>query len=157
MLMFNKALARDGFRCMVTGMLDRGSVRRCQPLLHESLRKGIRVIEVETAHILNEPTMQGIDPEGGGKEGVTMNNVWFPHYVSSPPFYSCIIQTHYVTGAMAILDSFGFTDFTEAFQQSGGVCQAWNLLSLQHDLHKSFNFLEMWFEGTQKVCCPETC
>ena len=157
MLTFNKALARDDFRCMVTGMLDRTLARRCQPLLDASLRERIKLGEVQTAHILNESTMQGIDPEGASKEGATMNKVRFPHYGSSPPFHSCIIQTQFAASAMAILDSFGFSKFTKAFRQSGGVHEVWNLLSLEPNLHKSFDLLEMWFEGTQKVHCSETC
>lgn len=58
---------------------------------------------------------------------------------------------------MAILDSLGFSDFIEAFRQSGGVHQVWNLLSLDGHLHKKFDLLEMWFEGTEKVRCSETC
>ena len=70
-----KALARDDFRCMVTGMLDHRSVGHCQALLHESLNEDITMSEIQTAHIFNGSTLQGIDPEGGGKEGATMNKV----------------------------------------------------------------------------------
>ena len=58
---------------------------------------------------------------------------------------------------MAILESFGFSEFAEAFRQSGGIHEVWNLLSLEPNLHKLFNILQMWFEGTQKVRCSETC
>lgn len=77
--MFNKALARDGFMCMVTGMLDHSSVRHCQPLLRkaerEAERKDITTTEVQAAHILKESTMEDIDPEGGDEEGATTRRV----------------------------------------------------------------------------------
>ena len=52
---------------------------------------------------------------------------------------------------MAVLDSFGFSQFTEAFRKSGGVHEVWNLLSLDHNLHQTFDRLGMWFEGAEKV------
>ena len=56
-----KALARDDFRCMVTGMLDHRSVGHCQALLHESLNEDITMSEIQTAHIFNGSTLQGIE------------------------------------------------------------------------------------------------
>lgn len=72
---FNQALARDRYRCMVTGMLDYGSVRHCQALKDEAEREHVTVATIETAHILNESTMQGVDSEGTGKVGATENKV----------------------------------------------------------------------------------
>lgn len=51
---------------------------------------------------------------------------------------------------MALLDSFGFSQFTEAFRKSGGVHEVWNLLSLDPNLHRTLDRLDMWFEGTKK-------
>ena len=79
---FNQALARDGYWCMVTGRLDLNSVRHCQALGDEAEREHITVAMIETAHILNESTMQGIDPEGTGKDA-TANEVQYFHRVPS--------------------------------------------------------------------------
>ncbi|KAG6375712.1 hypothetical protein JVT61DRAFT_3287 [Boletus reticuloceps] len=134
-----RALARDGFRCMVTGMLDRSSVGGCQVLLDEAQREDINAVTVEAVHILNESTMQGIEPEGISEDTAAVN------------------KTYHAAGAMAILESFGFSNFTEAFRKSGGVDQVWNLLSLEPNLHKNFDTLRLWFEHTQqpgryKIC-----
>ncbi|KAF8445072.1 hypothetical protein L210DRAFT_3476143 [Boletus edulis BED1] len=133
------ALARDGFRCMVTGMLNRSSVDGCPVLLDEAQREDINMVTVEAAHILNESTMHGIDPEGIS-EG-------FP----------AVNKTCYAAGAMALLESIGLSDFTEAFRNSGGIHQVWNLLSLEPNLCEKCDALELWFEHTQqpgryKIC-----
>ena len=61
LLTFDQVLARDGFRCMVTGMFDYASLKKSAELrsIHESLRGGMP-ITIETCHILNESTKQGI-------------------------------------------------------------------------------------------------
>ena len=72
-------------------------------------------------------------------------------------FYSPIIQTHYAAGAMAILEHFGLTALTDALKKSGGVHEAWNLLSLEPNLHTKFDRLDLWFERTSQVRYSETC
>ena len=62
--MFNQALARDGYRCMITGMIDETSLRHCADLRTIQKRGGTNAVTVQTAHILNESTMQGTDPAG---------------------------------------------------------------------------------------------
>ena len=69
-----------------------------------------------------------------------------------PSFSSAIIQTHYAVDAMALLEDFGFSYFTEAFKKSGGVRQVWNMLSLESNLHLNFDELDLWFERTSRVC-----
>ncbi|KAG6375726.1 hypothetical protein JVT61DRAFT_2571 [Boletus reticuloceps] len=137
------ALARDGFRCMVTGMLNRGSADDCQVLADEAESGDINVVTVEAAHILNESTTQGIDPEGISEGTAAVN------------------KTYYAAGAMAMLESFGFSDFAETFRKSGGVHRVWNLLSLEHNLHRRFDALGLWFEHTQqpgryKICLSDS-
>lgn len=70
---------------------------------------------------------------------------------------SPIIQTHYATGAMAILEHFGFPKFTEVFKRPGGVHQVWNILSLEPNLHFDFDNLNLWFEHTDQVRCSGIC
>ena len=57
--MFNQVLARDGYRCIITGLYDRLSRSRCAEL--KDLR-GVASVSLEMAHIFNESTMQNIDP-----------------------------------------------------------------------------------------------
>ena len=75
--MFNQALARDGYRCMITGIIDGNSFRHCADLraIHE--RDGHVAVAIETAYILNESTMQGIDPAGTSKDSVEVKKVRF--------------------------------------------------------------------------------
>ena len=59
--------------------------------------------------------------------------------------------------AMAMLEQFGFSKFTDAFKQSGGVHSVWNLLSLEAQIHTKFDRLDLWFESTHQVCYSEAC
>ena len=152
-LAFNQALARDGYRCMLSGMFDGESVLHCADL---KAMAHTMWVDVQTSHILNDSTMQDIDPVGI-RENSTVNNARSQSLPLSPRLYSTIIRTHYATGAMAMLEQFGFSNLTEAFKQSGGVHQVWNLLSLEYNLHSKFNRLELWFESTDKVCHSEIC
>lgn len=67
------------------------------------------------------------------------------------------LQTYFTAGAMAILDLFGFSKFTDAFKRSGGVHRVWNLLSLEPNTHSLFDGLNLWFESTHQVCHFRTC
>jgi hypothetical protein len=53
---------------------------------------------------------------------------------------------------MAVLEQFGFSEFSVAFKKAGGVHEIWNMISLQHDLHNKFDRLDMWLKETEKVC-----
>ena len=59
--MINQVLARDDYRCVVTGMYNRSSLERCRELTRES-GKAV-ALTLEMGHIFNESTMQNIDPE----------------------------------------------------------------------------------------------
>ncbi|KAI9573823.1 hypothetical protein HD554DRAFT_2251697 [Boletus coccyginus] len=134
--MFNQALAHDGYQCVITGIIDEYLLCNCAELL--TVHDGTVALTIQVAHILNELMMQGVDPMGTSKEA----------------------KTYYAAGAIAILNSFGWSNFTEAFIQQGGVHEAWNLLSLQEDLHHKFNALKLWFEctpqpGHYKICVSD--
>lgn len=58
---------------------------------------------------------------------------------------------------MAVLECFGLSHFTDAFKQQGDVHKVWNLLSLEPNLHRKFDTLDLWLEGASQVCCSETC
>ena len=59
--MINQVLARDGYRCVVTGMYNRSSLEHCQELARESGEA--MALMLEMGHIFNESTMQNINPE----------------------------------------------------------------------------------------------
>jgi len=71
--MFDQALARDGYLCVITGIIDKNSFHDCTDL---NSSEGEALVTVETAHILSESTMQGIGP-AGTSEGSTELKVRF--------------------------------------------------------------------------------
>ena len=82
--MLDQAFARDGFRCMITGMLDTTSLKRSAELrCNKDLVGGVHV-SVVTSHILNESMAQGtsISEENAGGQGVY--NLWFLRRRPSP-------------------------------------------------------------------------
>ncbi|KAI9457548.1 hypothetical protein HD554DRAFT_2030008, partial [Boletus coccyginus] len=127
-----RASACDGYRCMFTCTFDCNSVSRCTEL--EAMATLEPVVTVQTCHILNEPTIQGIDPTGTSKDSAVVNKI------------------HYAAGAMAILGLIGFSTFTDAFERSGGVHQVRNLLSLEFNTHYKFDHRDLWVESTHQVC-----
>ncbi|KAI9567689.1 hypothetical protein HD554DRAFT_2267066 [Boletus coccyginus] len=132
LLMLNQVLARDGYWCVITGMIDENSLHRCADLGDSDDKVPVAI---EVAHILNESMMQGIDPAGTSAEA----------------------KTYYAAGAMAMLETFGWSKFTEAFKQQGGVHKVWNLLSLEHNLHCHFDTLSLWFESTSQLNHYKVC
>ncbi|KAF9646068.1 hypothetical protein BDM02DRAFT_3156687 [Thelephora ganbajun] len=127
-----KALARDGFRCMIIGYFDKTSLKYSAELQRMEETLGGIPVHVQTSHILNESTTQGV---GMGEES----------------------STHYTAGVMAILRQFGLEHLSLALETVDGVHQIWNLLSLQFDLHSDLGRLNLWFESTgepnrYKVC-----
>ena len=154
-LIYNQALARDGYRCVVTGIFNEASVERFPKLVQSS---NDTVLSLEAAHIFNESMMQGIDPVViEDNQDKLLNKVLFYPWRSNPLSYSPTIQTRATTGALSILELFGFSKLTNAFKEAGGVHKVWNLLTLQHDLQSLFDSLKLWFEHTEKVWYSETC
>ena len=66
---------RDGFRCILTGVFDYTSTRQNPEL--DQLRRSInaRAATVQACHILNESTMQDVDPTGTSEESTVSNKV----------------------------------------------------------------------------------
>jgi len=75
LLMSNQALARDGYRCMVSGMFNESSLKKSATLQVMAKRDGANRISVHACHILSESTTQGIDPESTSDHGPTVNKV----------------------------------------------------------------------------------
>jgi len=82
-----------------------------------------------------------------------MYHCWAIHRHGLP---SPITQTHYAAGVLSTLKQFGIEDLATALQAVDGAHEIWNLLSLEHNLHSKFDSLDLWFEGTDKVCHSET-
>ena len=80
-------LARDGFRCLVTGNFDERSVLKCHKLDDECVRLGAGPTTIAACHILNEATMQGVDPTGASEDIRVINKVCVVIFSSlhSPP------------------------------------------------------------------------
>lgn len=75
-LILGQALARDGFQCVLTGMFNEVSLMSNSDLAREAEASGNPVIgTVITCHIMNESTMQGVDPSGDGKGDSVVNKV----------------------------------------------------------------------------------
>jgi hypothetical protein len=75
--MFNQALARDGYRCMVTGMPDGESLKKSVALRGMVERDGANGVSAHACYILNDSTTQGIDPTGISEDSVVVNKVWY--------------------------------------------------------------------------------
>ncbi|KAF9645735.1 hypothetical protein BDM02DRAFT_3262713 [Thelephora ganbajun] len=131
-----KALARDGFRCMITGLFDMTSLKHNAELQRRGETLGGMPIVVQASHILSESMTQGI---GLNEKGSIAN------------------KTDYAAGVLAILSQFGLGYLSGALAAVNGVHEVWNLLSLQCDLHSDFDSLNLWFESTgepnrYKIC-----
>ena len=126
-LTLDQALARDGFRCVLTGTFDRGSLRRNSELSREAEAPDSMMGTVNTCHTPNESTMQDIDPSGYGKGGSVVNN------------------------AITILKGFGLHDLIRTFLVQDGVHDLGNLISLDSYCRDYFDNLELWFETTDEV------
>ena len=86
-LILDQVLARDGFRCVLTGMFDMETLTENSELdrVAEDL-PDFPVSTVIACHILNGSTTQGVDPSGDGEGGSVVNKVWA---IGLPiPFYN---------------------------------------------------------------------
>ena len=73
-LTFSQALARDDYRCMITGMYDRESLSHCSAI---ASRGRICTAIIQTCHILKESTTQGISHSGIDEDSKVVNEVRF--------------------------------------------------------------------------------
>ncbi|KAF9645780.1 hypothetical protein BDM02DRAFT_3119694 [Thelephora ganbajun] len=131
-----KALARDGFRCMITGFFDKTSLKYSAELRQLEEPLGGMPIIVKTSHILSESTTQGV---GLNTKGSIAN------------------KADHAAGVLAILSQFGLGHLSDALAAVGGVHEVWNLLSLESDLHSDFDSLDLWFESTGEPNRYEIC
>jgi hypothetical protein len=158
LLMSDQALARDGFRCIITGIFDEESLNKNVVLRDMAGLDGANGAIIYTCRILGGSTTQGTDRAGIGEDSAGVNKPRHHQQALSvkPSFFSTVIRTHYTAGAMALLEHFWFSRSAEAFRRSEGVHKVWNLLSLESNLHSKIDHLNLWFERTSQVYHSET-
>jgi len=122
------ALVRDGFRCVVSGRYDYGSMKASAELLEESKRSGKSTTTVECCHILSESILQVADPSNPEKEVKK--------------------RTHAVT-VLSVLDTFGLNKQVSQIVAKDGVHHLSNILTMDSSYHHLFDKLEFWFEETE--------
>ena len=148
-----QALVRDDFRCVVTGLFDRTSMRKNPVLKQLCDNLGAGSATIQACHILSESTMQSVDPAGDSEKAATVNKVCSIGVSCSllPPSIP-LVQTEHAVIAMAVLSHFGLQNLVSDLLAEDGVHDTGNLLSLEPNIHSMFDSLELWFEGTDEVC-----
>ncbi|KAG7440318.1 uncharacterized protein BT62DRAFT_1050811 [Guyanagaster necrorhizus] len=123
------ALARDNYRCLLSGTMDLNSY-----LDHDELRA--QLPEGMCAHIFSESTNVGMDD---------------PMKI----FSSCSVvssdllcpKKDYAANAWTIIKHFGFSNILKDLE-GGNIHRLENILTLQYDLHVHFDNLALWLEPT---------
>jgi len=144
LLTLGQALARDGFRCVVTGAFDEASIERIPELQRKQERLNALVLFIKTSHIVNKSATRGAGP---------VVNMFLSLLCHS---FSPTSQARHTAGVISSLQQFGLEDLAMSLQALGGVHQIWNLLSLQCDIHNAFGCLNLSFRATEKVRCLNT-
>ncbi|KAJ4498550.1 hypothetical protein C8R41DRAFT_937735 [Lentinula lateritia] len=116
-----KALARDGYQCMITGVWDTNSLERNIELNELLVKSRGYEATVQTCHILSQSIMQGIGDSRRPSSGV-----------------------------IAILTQFHLGHLVDVLVEKGGVHSLCNLLSLVQPLHEAFDRLGLWFDETDE-------
>lgn len=131
---------------MVTGLVDYLSIQDNAYLLREMERLDKVPAPLATTRILSNPTTQGPRPDVAP---TVASEVRTNPSSPLPPLTHC--QTHCPAGVLTILRQFGLEDLAHSLEQTGGLDQVWNVLSLESNMHIYFNHFDVWFEGTGKV------
>ncbi|KAJ7118455.1 hypothetical protein C8R43DRAFT_934221 [Mycena crocata] len=122
-----RALARDGYQCMVTNTVDAFSFEKHPAVKKICSEKGAAVHNIQTCHIFNEAKLQEL------KDGDRLQNAG---------------------AALAILKMFGLESVVERLTtivvgdtaSASGVHNLLNIISLITELHTAFDTLKMIFE-----------
>lgn len=134
-----KALVRDGFRCVVSGLPDMPSLKVNEQLKEEMISEG-RFCTSECAHIFPVSTNMNIS----GNEQA--NKVRFlPTYKS---FYLSPGQLHYAASVWAVLDRFGYKKILTELNGSK-IHSLKNVFTLSPDVHILFDTLQFWLEPVE--------
>ena len=135
-------------------MFDDTSLKRSRELDKLCLDLGASCATIQACHILNESTMQGVDPTGASEERTVTDNVCaatMSRVSRRPPSPTSIVQTEYAVNAISVLKDFGLGSLPQELLETNGVHDLGNLLSLETNVHTHFDRLNLWFEGTNEV------
>ncbi|KAI0089729.1 hypothetical protein BDY19DRAFT_82900 [Irpex rosettiformis] len=111
------ALERDGYCCVLTGIVDCNSVR--DPWVGAMYKKEKKSwMYTECAHIFSKSTDERLDDES---------------------------KKLYAGRAWAVLESFGYGDMLGEVDGSDGHCRE-NILTLETNCHHAFDELRLWLE-----------
>ena len=66
---------RDGHRCLLTGSFDETSAEKSHELREQRTRQRAGTNVIAACHILNESTMQGVDPTVASENNLMINKV----------------------------------------------------------------------------------
>ncbi|EKM51666.1 uncharacterized protein PHACADRAFT_261937, partial [Phanerochaete carnosa HHB-10118-sp] len=129
------ALARDGFRCMLSGEYDLNSAKR-NPAIRSDTSYGRA--HTNCCHILSESTLQDADPDN--------------LYHDSKRSYAATV--------LAVLESFGLKSIVAEVTRQNGIHHLSNVLTMITQFHQLFDSLHLWLEATNtpseyKICVAD--
>ncbi|EEB89238.1 hypothetical protein MPER_12689 [Moniliophthora perniciosa FA553] len=119
------ALARDGFRCMLTHKFDSTSVEKMPFVEQMRIAEGGSYEQTNCCHIFSASTVQDID--------------------SSDP--AQVKRREHAATALAMLKSFGLNTLVDTIMRCG-VHDPTNLLTMVATWHAEFDKLKLWLEAT---------
>lgn len=128
-----QALARDGFKCVVSGLIDYPSYEA----FPTAFPVNALLCKTQCCHIFSESAQDGDD-----KVSFADDRYHF-HCLSS-------FKTEYPGAAMAILKMFNF-DFHSLL--GSGVNTLHNVVTMETSLHNMWDDLEFWFEEVIGQVC----
>ncbi|KAF5310633.1 hypothetical protein D9619_008090 [Psilocybe cf. subviscida] len=118
------ALARDGFRCVVSAKYDLASIQENSELKKKYLSGELPfkdVTHTQCAHIFSESTNVGIEPESD--------------------------KLDWASSMWAVMTRFGYTSLPDDLN-GPNIHRLENIMTLQGDIHKLFDSLSIWFVAT---------
>ncbi|ESK81360.1 hypothetical protein Moror_3739 [Moniliophthora roreri MCA 2997] len=139
------ALARDGFKCMLSHKFDATSVEKIPAVEKMMLEEGGAFEETNCCHIFSESTVQDID----STDPAQVKRVCSVHCSRQLELTldSDYLQREHAATALAMLKSFGLNTLVDKILQRG-VHDPTNLLTMSAVWHAQFDKLHLWLEGT---------
>ncbi|EKM53636.1 uncharacterized protein PHACADRAFT_125491 [Phanerochaete carnosa HHB-10118-sp] len=130
-----RALARDGFRCMLTGEYDISSIDRSPAICSMQALDASGAGNTNCCHVLSESTLQDADPGNPDHDR----------------------KRNYAASVLSVLHSFGLGTFVDEIVKRSGIHHLSDILTMVNYLHVHFDNLKLWLEGTNtpneyKIC-----
>ncbi|EJD33068.1 hypothetical protein AURDEDRAFT_117942 [Auricularia subglabra TFB-10046 SS5] len=119
------ALAREGFRCILTGHYDLSSCMKNEELMRRVNAAGLAYLPTECCHIFSQATVQNVSKETGA---VTDD------------------KRQYATAVLAVMKSFGLDGLARDIASPNGVHDLSNIMIMSTGLHTAFDLLHFWLE-----------